>query len=85
MAKLTLPDPSALRLMPRVLETAAYMREHGAYPVSLTDTQSPLDELVLMCGHEQLYIWMYEEPALVHELFALATEALIAWVTRKSR
>ena len=84
-AKLALPDPQRSGLMPRVLDTAAYMRAHGAYPVTLTDTQSPLDELVLMCGHEQLYVWMYEEPALVHELFALTTEALIAWVTAQKQ
>lgn len=81
VAKLKLPDPQRSGLMPQVLENAAYMRAHGNYPVSLTDTQSPLDELVLMCGHERLYVWMYEEPALVHELFSLATEALIDWVT----
>lgn len=84
-AKLKLPDPQLSGLMPRVLETAAYMRAHGAYPVTLTDTQSPLDELVLMCGHERLYIWMYEEPALVHDLFALASEALIAWVAAQKQ
>ena len=78
--KLRRPDPQRDGLMPRVLETAAYMRDHGPYPVALTDTQSPLDELLLMIGHERLYTWMYEEPALVHDLFALATEALIAWV-----
>lgn len=79
-AKLTLPDPQRDGLMPRVLETAAYMRAHGAYPVTLTDSQSPLDELVLLCGHERLYLWMYDEPALVHDLFALVTDAMIAWV-----
>ncbi|MHB1456885.1 MAG: uroporphyrinogen decarboxylase family protein [Armatimonadota bacterium] len=78
--KLKLPDPERDGLMPRILEMAACMRDQGDYPVSLTDTQSPLDELILMVGHEQLYVWMYEEPQLVHDLFDLATEALIAWV-----
>jgi hypothetical protein len=79
-ARLRLPDPERDGLMPRVLEMAVYMRDHGAYPVTLTDMQSPLDELLLVCGHERLYLWMYDEPALVHDLFALATEATIAWV-----
>jgi hypothetical protein len=79
-AKLKLPDPRRDGLMPRVLELAAYMRAHGKYPVSLTDSQSPLDELALMCGHERLYLWMYDEPALVHDLFALTSEAFVAWV-----
>jgi hypothetical protein len=79
-ARLKMPDPERDGAMPRVLELAAYMRAHGPYPVSLTDSQSPLDELALMCGHERLYLWMYDEPALVHDLFALTTEAFIGWV-----
>lgn len=79
-ARLKLPDPGRDGLMPRVLEAAAYMRAHGPYPVGLTDTQSPLDELILMVGHERLYLWMYDEPRAVHDLFELAAEALIAWV-----
>lgn len=79
-ARLKLPNPERDGIMPRVLETAAYMRAHGSYPVTLTDSQSPLDELVLMCGHERLYMWMYDEPKLVHDLFALTSEAMIAWV-----
>ena len=79
-ARLRLPDAQRSGLMPRVLETAAYLRAHGPYPVSLTDSQSPLDELILMCGHERLYLWMYDQPPLVHELMNLVTEAFIQWV-----
>jgi hypothetical protein len=78
-ARLRLPDPQRDGLMPRVLETAAYMRAHGPYPVSLTDSQSPLDELILMCGHERLYLWMVDEPKMVYELMSLVTEAFIQW------
>lgn len=84
-AKLKIPDPERDGLMPRVLEWAAYMRAHGTYPVALTDMQSPLDELILMCGHERLYLWMYDEPKLVHDLFAMATEAMIAWVKAQKK
>lgn len=80
IAKLKLPDPERSGLMPRVLEAAAYMRAHGQFPVALTDLQSPLDEIVLMTGHERLYLWMYDEPKLVHDLFTLVTDAFIAWV-----
>ena len=80
VARLRLPNPERDGLMPRVLEAAAYMRAHGDYPVALTDMQSPLDELALMCGHERLYLWMYDEPAMLHELFTLVTDAFIAWV-----
>lgn len=80
VARMRLPNPSRDGLMPRVLETAAYMRDHGPYPVTLTDMQSPLDELILMTGHERLYLWMYDEPRMVHEMFNLVTEAVIQWV-----
>jgi hypothetical protein len=79
-ARLRLPDPERDGLMPCVLETAVYMKNHGPYPVSLTDSQSPLDELILMCGHERLYLWMYDQPEMVHELMSLVTEAFIQWV-----
>jgi hypothetical protein len=79
-AKLRMPNPECDGLMPRVLEAAAYMRDHGSYPVTLTDSQSPLDELILMVGHERLYMWMYDQPTLVHDLMTLMTDAFIAWV-----
>lgn len=80
VARMRIPDPECDGLMPRVLQCAAYMRDHGAYPVALTDSQSPLDELVLMVGHERLYMWMYDDPKLTHDLFAITTDAFIAWV-----
>jgi hypothetical protein len=80
VARLRMPDPERDGLMPRVLEAAAYMRDHGNYPVALTDSQSPLDELALICGHENLYIWMYEEKAMMHDLLSLVSDAFIAWV-----
>jgi uroporphyrinogen decarboxylase len=64
--------------VPRVLEAAAFMRDHGHYPVALTDTQSPLDELILMVGHERLYYWMYDDPALVHEIMDHLTTVYLA-------
>jgi len=81
VASMKPPDPERSGLMPRVLEAAAYMRDHGDYPVALTDSQSPLDEIVLMVGHERLYFWMYDEPQMVHDLFTLVTDAFIEWVT----
>lgn len=78
-ARLKLPDPQRDGWMPRVLETIDYARAHGDLPVGLTDMQGPLDTLGLMCGQAQLYQWMYQEPRMVHELFALVTEAFIQW------
>jgi uroporphyrinogen-III decarboxylase len=80
VAKLKLPDPNCDGWMPRVLEIIDYAVEHGDLPVGLTDMQGPLDTLGQLCGQGQLYLWMYDEPHMVHELFDLVTEAFIRWV-----
>jgi hypothetical protein len=65
--------------MPRVLETIDYARANSDLPVGLTDMQGPLDTAGQMCGQQQLFLWMYEEPQMVHDLFDIITEAFIAW------
>jgi uroporphyrinogen-III decarboxylase len=80
VAKLKLPDPHKDGWMPRVLETVDYARAHSDLPVGLTDMQGPLDTVGLMCGQEQLFMWMYEEPQAIHDLFDIVTEAFIEWV-----
>lgn len=79
-ARLRLPDPETDGWMPRVLEMIDYAVAHGDLPVGLTDMQGPLDTLGLMCSQAQLYQWMYSEPAMIHDLFDLVTEAFIQWV-----
>ena len=85
VARLRVPDPERDGLMPRVLEAMAYMKAHSEFPVGLTDMQSPLDTLTLVAGYDRLFVWMYEQPALVHQLMTLASEALIAWVRAQKR
>jgi uroporphyrinogen-III decarboxylase len=79
-AKLRMPDPYRDGWMPRVLEAIDYARANGDLPVGLTDMQGPLDTLGQMCGQQQLFMWMYEEPQMVHDLFDIVTEAFIEWV-----
>jgi corrinoid protein of di/trimethylamine methyltransferase len=79
-ARLRLPDPNRDGWMPRVLEAIDYTVANGDLPVGLTDMQGPLDTLGQMCGQSQLYQWMYSQPALIHELMELVTEAFIEWV-----
>jgi corrinoid protein of di/trimethylamine methyltransferase len=79
-ARLKLPDPGRDGWMPRVLETIDYAKANGDLPVGLTDMQGPLDTLGQICGQSQLYQWMYREPAMVHQLMDLVTEAFIQWV-----
>ncbi len=79
-ARLRLPDPTRDGWMPRVLEAIDYAVANGDLPVGLTDMQGPLDTLGQMCGQSQLYQWMYSEPAMIHQLMDLVTEAFIEWV-----
>jgi uroporphyrinogen-III decarboxylase len=78
--RLRMPDPRSDGWMPRVLATIDHARAHSDLPVGLTDMQGPLDTLGQMCGQVQLFTWMYDEPALAHDLFDLVTDAFIAWV-----
>jgi uroporphyrinogen-III decarboxylase len=80
VARLKLPDPYKDGWMPRVLEAIDYARANSDLPVGLTDMQGPLDTVGQMCGHEQLFLWMYEEPRMVHDLFDMVTQAFIEWV-----
>lgn len=79
IAHLRMPDPEKDGLMPRVLAAIDYARAHSDLPVGLTDMNSPLCTIAQMCGYENLFIWMFEEPEAVHELFDIVTDAFIHW------
>jgi len=80
IVRLKLPDPERDGWMPRVLKTIDYAVTYGEMPVGLTDMQGPLDTVGMLCGQAQLYKWMYSEPAMIHDLFDIVTEAFIQWV-----
>ncbi len=79
-AKLKKPDPYRDGYMPVVLNTIEYARKNSNLPVGPTDLNSPLCTLAQICGYDNLFIWMYEEPALVHDLMALVCETFTDWV-----
>lgn len=78
--KLTMPDPERDGLMPRVLETIRYFREHSDLPISCTDPQGPLTTALTLAGADRFFVWLYEEPRAVHELMEFCTEAFIRWI-----
>ncbi len=78
--KLSMPDPYKDGLMPKVLECIDYMVKNSDIPVSFTDCQGPLSIALCLCGVENLFIWMYEYPSLVHELMDFCADVLIEWV-----
>jgi hypothetical protein len=78
--RLSTPDPYQDGLMPRVLRCIDAMRARSDLPVSFTDCQGPLNIALSLCGVENLFVWMYEHPNIVHELMDFCTEVLIDWV-----
>jgi hypothetical protein len=78
--QLTLPDPARDGLMPRVLETIRYFREHSDLPISFTDPQGPLTTALTLAGADIFFLWLYEEPRAAHELLEFCTEAFIRWI-----
>jgi hypothetical protein len=80
IGKLSLPDPYRDGLMPRVLETIDYMAANSDLPVSFTDPQGPLNIALSICGVENLFLWMYDEPGHVREIMEFCTQAFIDWV-----
>ena len=78
--KLPHPDPLTDGLMPRVLETIDYFRQHSDLPVMFTDAQGPLNIALTLCGVENFFVWAKEHPALAHELMDYSTEVLINWI-----
>jgi hypothetical protein len=79
-ARLKPPKPEKDGLMPRVLDTIDYANEHTDLPVGLTDMNSPLSTVAQLCGYENLFLWMHDEPQLVHDLIDIVTNAFINWV-----
>lgn len=77
---LSLPDPRRDGLMPRVLETIRYFRQHSDLPISFTDPQGPFTTALTLAGPATLFVWLYEYPRAVHELMEFCTEAFIRWI-----
>lgn len=78
--RLVPPDPERDGLMPRVLRCIDYLRAHSEYPVTFTDCQAPFSIAVSLCGVDTFCLWMYDYPAIAHELMDFCTEVLIDWV-----
>ena len=78
--KLREPDYQNDGQFPGVLRCLKYFRENTDAPVCVTDTQGPFNIALTLAGVENLFIWMYQEKTLVHELMEFCTHVLIEWV-----
>lgn len=79
VAHLKMPDPYKDGLMPTVLKFIDYAVAHSDLPVGLTDMNSVLSTVLQMTGYENFFLWCYDDPAAMHELVAMVTEAFIQW------
>ena len=75
IARLKRPDFERDGQMPTVLRFMEYAVKHGEMPVGLTDMNSPLCTAAQLCGYDNLFVWMYEEPNAIHDLMALICES----------
>ena len=80
LLKIKLPNPETDGYMPRVLKFMDYAVNHSDLPVGPTDLNSPLCTAAQLCGYDNLFVWMYEEPEFVDELMDMITESFISWV-----
>ena len=78
--KLKMPDPYKDGQMPEVLKFIDYAKQNSDLPIGLTDMNSPLSTLMQVCGYENAFIWMYDNPSMIHYLMSLITDAFINWV-----
>lgn len=85
IGRLRMPDPYADGDMPRVLRCIDYFRSHTSAPVCVTDCQGPFNIALTLAGAQTLFVWMYEHPAVVHELMEFCTEVLIRWIKTQKR
>jgi uroporphyrinogen-III decarboxylase len=85
IAKLKMPDPYKDGLMPRVLEFIDHAVKNSDLPVGLTDMNSPLSTACQLCGYDKIFLWMYDEPKLIHDLMSIVTDAFIDWTTLQKK
>lgn len=84
-ARLALPDFDKDGDLPQVLDCLRYFRSHTDAPVCVTDIQGPLSTAIALAGADNLFVWMYTDPEVVHQLMDFCTEALIGWVAHQKK
>ena len=78
--RLELPDPQRDGLMPRVLETIRYFREHSDLPISCTDPARAVHHRTDDRRSGDAVCLAVRISRGVHELMEFCTEAFIRWI-----
>ena len=79
VANVPMPRAGECELMQEALEFIRYFREetHDLIPISLTDTQSPLDSASLILDPCELFAASLEEPEAVEDFMSKVTQSVI--------
>jgi uroporphyrinogen-III decarboxylase len=85
IARLRAPNFQKDGLMPQVLKTLRYFREHCDLPVGVTDCQGPLTTALSIIGYDKFCYWVVDCPKVIHGLMDLVTDSLIEWVKTQKR
>jgi len=78
--ELQMPVMGESGAMPIVMRIIDHFMAHSDLPVGFTDCQGPMATALQVIGYDKFCYWIQDEPARVHKLMDLVTEALIAWV-----
>ncbi len=75
------PAAGGSPLMEKVLETIRFFRREAgaAVPISLTDTQSPMNTASMIVPTDELLAACYADPKAVHHLLGLITDLIISF------
>ena len=77
---LQMPVPGVSGAMPHVVEALDYFRAHSDLPVVFTDCQGPMATALQIAGYDNFCYWLQDDPARIHKLMQMVTDALVAWV-----
>lgn len=77
--QLSPPEYALAKMLNYVLETVTYFdrQTQGQIPISLTDTQSPLDNATLICDTTFFFLACYEHPDEVKTLLQWITDLIL--------
>ncbi|MBM3861183.1 MAG: hypothetical protein FJ395_16265 [Verrucomicrobia bacterium] len=72
--------PGESGAMADVVRTMDYFKAHSDLPVGFTDCQGPMATALQIVGYDNFCYWVQDDPARIHKLMQMVTDALIAWV-----
>ncbi len=90
---LKVPNPNVDGMMPKVIDDYRYMWknletwyiEECGYLEGFALTLGPLELAATLCGQENFYLGVYDDPKRLHKLLEITTETCIRWVQAQEK